>query len=140
MRLCIGQNTELLVVPRVFLPHSDHVVVHLLQLLLGDFERVWRRVELVRLKGLVGETNLKRLVVLLETISHLFIFAHRLRHVTRAPLTAGTFSLSVCDEAASVVTDLKAGRVAKGVATLRRSGDAMLLLIVRDSMAIPGWM
>jgi len=59
--------------------------------------------------------------------------------MTEAPLTSGTFSGSVCDEAASVVTNLKAGRVAMGAATLRRKGDAMLRLIVRDSMAIAVW-
>jgi hypothetical protein len=55
----------------LFLPYGDHIVVHLLQLLLGHIERVWRRVELVCLKGLVGETDLKGLVILLKTISHL---------------------------------------------------------------------
>jgi hypothetical protein len=65
--------------------------------------------------------------------------AHTPMHCIRAPLTCGTFSLSVCDEAASVVTLLKAGRVAMGVATLRRRGEAMLRLNVRDNMAIPVW-
>ena len=50
-------------------------------------------------------------------------------------LTAGTFAGSVCDEAASVVTDLKAGRAA-GAMTLRRKGDAMLRLIVLDSIVV----
>ena len=50
-------------------------------------------------------------------------------------LTAGTFAGSVCDEAASVVTDLKAGRTA-GAMTLRRKGDAMLRLIVLESIVV----
>ena len=51
----------------------------------------------------------------------------------RGILTAGTLAGSVCDEAASVVTDLKAGR-ATGAMTLRLKGDAMLRLIVLDSI------
>jgi hypothetical protein len=35
-----------------------------------------------------------------------------------------------------VVTNLKAGRIAMGAATLRRSGDAMLRLIVRENMVM----
>ena len=42
-------------------------------------------------------------------------------------------SLSACDEAASVVTVLKAGRAA-GAKALRLSGEAMFLLSVLDSM------
>jgi hypothetical protein len=124
----------------LFLPYSDHVVVHLLQLLLGYIECVRWWVELVCLKGLIGETDLEGLVVLLETVSHLSMTVCMSEYRESALLTCGTFSLSACDEAASVVTDLKAGRVAMGAATLRRSGDAMLLLIVRDSMAILVWM
>jgi hypothetical protein len=48
-------------------------------------------------------------------------------------LTAGTASLSACDDAASVVTDLKAGR-ATGAKALRLSGDAMLLLMVLENI------
>lgn len=51
--------------------------------------------------------------------------------------TFGTASLSACDDAASVVTVRKAGRAA-GMKALRRSGDAMLLLIVLDSMVTIG--
>jgi hypothetical protein len=54
----------------VFLPYGDHVVVHLLQLLLGDIECVRRGVELVCLEGLVGETDLEGLVILLGPVSH----------------------------------------------------------------------
>jgi hypothetical protein len=68
----IHQNDRSLLVASfgVFLPYGDHVVVHLLQLLLGDIERVWRRVELVCLKGLVGETDLEGLVIGLGRVSH----------------------------------------------------------------------
>jgi hypothetical protein len=55
----------------MFLPYGDHVVVHLLQLLLGDIECVRRGVELVCLEGLIGETNLEGLVILLGPVSHL---------------------------------------------------------------------
>lgn len=47
------------------LPNRDHVIVHLLQLFLGDIERVWRWVELVRLEALVGEVDGKDLIVFL---------------------------------------------------------------------------
>jgi hypothetical protein len=123
---------------RGILPYGDHVVVHLLQLLLGDIERVWRGVELVCLEGLVRETDLEGLVIRLRPVSHLSAAAQLPPHMAaRSAPTCGTFSLSVCDEAASVVTLRKAGRVAMGDATPRRSGDAMLRLNVRDSMAIP---
>jgi hypothetical protein len=52
-------------------------------------------------------------------------------------LTDGTFAGSVCEEAASVVTSLKAGRAA-GAMTLRRNGEAMLRLIVLDSIVVCG--
>jgi hypothetical protein len=45
------------------LAHDDHVVVHLLQLLLGDLERIGRGVELVRLEALVAQVDGKHLVV-----------------------------------------------------------------------------
>jgi hypothetical protein len=62
----------------LFVPYGDHVVVHLLQLLLGDVHCVWRRVELVCLEGLVGEADLERLVILLLTVNKLSpIFIYR---------------------------------------------------------------
>jgi hypothetical protein len=45
--------------------HGDHVVVHLLQLLLCGVEGERGRVELVGLEALFGELDLKVLVVLL---------------------------------------------------------------------------
>ena len=117
-----------------FIPHGDHVVVHLLQLLLGNFHCVWRRVELVRLKGLVGEADLEGLVILLQTVNYLSRgYSHSIG-ISGCRLTDGTLAGSVCDEAASVVTNLlKAGRAA-GATTLRRKGDAMFRLIVLDSI------
>ena len=56
--------------------------------------------------------------------------------MAEAALTSGMFSGSVCEEAASMVTDLKAGR-AMGAVTLRRKGDAMLRLIVLENMVVP---
>ena len=112
-------------------PDGDHVVVHLLQLILGDIERVRRRVELVRLERLVGEADLEGLVVLLRAVNRLLAP----NRPNRAPPTSGTFSGSVCDEAASVVTKRNAGRAA-GAMTLRRKGEAMLLLIVLDSIVM----
>jgi hypothetical protein len=46
-------------------PHRDHVVVHLLELLLGGLEGVGRRVQLVGLEALIGKTDSERLVILL---------------------------------------------------------------------------
>lgn len=48
------------------IPDRDHVVVHLLQLLLGGLQSVRRRVELVGLEALVGEADGERLVILLR--------------------------------------------------------------------------
>jgi hypothetical protein len=46
-------------------PDRDHVVVHLLELLLGGLQSVWGRVELVGLEALVRETDGEWLVILL---------------------------------------------------------------------------
>jgi hypothetical protein len=46
-------------------PHSNHIVVHLLQLLLGCLESVGGWVELISLEGLVGKLDIEWLVVLL---------------------------------------------------------------------------
>lgn len=116
-------------------PNSDHVVVHLLELLLGDIESVGGRVQLVGLEGLIGEADLEGLVILLCAVSHLCEHLVPPIEAMAASLTSGTFSGSVCDEAASVVTNLKAGR-ATGATTLRRKGDAMLRLIVLDSIVM----
>lgn len=48
-----------------FVPGDDHVVVHLLQLILGDIESVRRGVKLVCLEALVAECDLEGLVVVL---------------------------------------------------------------------------
>jgi hypothetical protein len=45
------------------IPDDDHVVVHLLELLLGHLERVRWRVEFVGLEALIAEPDLKRLIV-----------------------------------------------------------------------------
>jgi hypothetical protein len=118
---------------RYSIPYSDHVVVHLLQLLLGDIHCVWRRVELVGLEGLVGEADLEGLVILLWTVNHLLHAYNPPLSRRGCSLTDGTFAGSVCEEAASVVTNLKAGRAA-GATTLRLNGEAMLRLIVLDSI------
>jgi hypothetical protein len=47
-------------------PHSNHVVVHLLQLLLGHLQGVRRRVDLISLEALIGEADGKRLVLFLQ--------------------------------------------------------------------------
>lgn len=52
------------------IPDRDHVVVHLLQLLLGGLQGVWGRVELVGLEALVGETDSERLVILLYSTAN----------------------------------------------------------------------
>ena len=47
----------------VGIPDDDHVVVHLLQLLLGNLERVRGGVELVGLEALIAEPDGERLVI-----------------------------------------------------------------------------
>jgi len=47
----------------VGIPDDDHVVVHLLQLLLGNLERVRGGVELVGLEALIAEPDVERLFV-----------------------------------------------------------------------------
>ena len=115
------------------IPDSDHVVVHLLQLLLGDVHGVWRRVEFICLECLVREADLKGLVVLLRAVSNPLRTCNPRIGRRGEFLTEGTLAGSVWDEAASVVTDLKAGR-ATGMMALRLKGEAMLRLIVLDSI------
>lgn len=54
----------------VLVPHRDHVVVHLLELLLGGLEGVRGRVELVSLEALIGETDSEELFILLLKRKH----------------------------------------------------------------------
>lgn len=49
----------------LIVPHRDHVVVHLLELLLGGLESVRGWVELISLEALIGETDSEQLVILL---------------------------------------------------------------------------
>lgn len=51
------------------LPCGYHIVVHLLQLLLRGIHGVWRWVQLIGLEALIGETDLERLVILLNAIA-----------------------------------------------------------------------
>ena len=46
-----------------FIPDADHVVVHLLQLLLGHLDGVGRGVKLVGLEALVGEVDEEVLIL-----------------------------------------------------------------------------
>lgn len=119
-------------------PDSDHVVVHLLQLLLGRLECVGRGVELVRLEGLVREADLEGLVIGLRLLAIALRSASlQLPLSASGPPTSGTWSRSACDEAASVVTNLlKAGRAA-GATKRWRSGEAMLLLMDLESILAP---
>lgn len=130
--------------------HGNHVVVHLLELALGGVQGVCGGIELVCLEALVGELDLEGLIILLLRVSiGVFIFPtppalelndrwneHRKNRIHfnngEDRHTLGTASLSACDEAASVVTVLKAGRIA-GTA-LRLSGEATLLLIARENI------
>lgn len=50
------------------IPHCHHVVVHLLQLLLGGLEGVRRGVQLVGLESLIVEADLEGLVIFLERV------------------------------------------------------------------------
>lgn len=84
-------------------PGQDHVVVHLLQLLLGDLERVRRRIEFIRLEALFGEIDREGLIFSLEY--HITLAGvHTLSMSPYSVLTSGTLVLSVSDDAASVVT------------------------------------
>jgi hypothetical protein len=51
------------------IPDDDHVAVHLLQLLLGDLEGIWWRVQLVCLEALIVELDLEWLFVGLSNIN-----------------------------------------------------------------------
>jgi hypothetical protein len=100
-------------------------VVHLLQLLLGGLQSVRRRVELISLEALVGETDGERLVIFLYSASTSISI-----EVFRGSRTIFLFSgwvpqqtcgmFSACDEAASVVTE----RRVKGAKAWRRRGAA----------------
>jgi hypothetical protein len=46
----------------VYIPDNYHVVIYLLQLLLGNLHRVGRRIELVGLEALIAEGDLKWLI------------------------------------------------------------------------------
>jgi hypothetical protein len=50
---------------RVDIPSGNHLVVHVLQLLLGGLEGIWWWIELVGLEGLVGKTDLEWLIIFL---------------------------------------------------------------------------
>lgn len=81
------------------LPGENHVVIHLLQLLLGDIKGVRRWIQFICLEAFVGEVDSEMLVIFLQLTS-----SDKHMKFTVELLTSGTFSLSVCDEAASVVT------------------------------------
>lgn len=82
------------------IPHRDHVIVHLLQLLLCGVQFVRGRVELVRLETLVGELDGEILIIFLPAVlaAELASMLHISRH------TSGTSPFSACELAASVVT------------------------------------
>ena len=88
---------------RGHIPDCYHIVVHLLQLGLGGVEGVGWGIEVVRFEALVGELDLERLVILL--LNSLSVCDQVLRDELFR--TDGTFSLSTCEAAASVVTVLK---------------------------------
>jgi hypothetical protein len=50
---------------RVDIPSGNHLVVHVLQLLLGGLEGIWWWIELVGLEGLVGKTDFEWLIIFL---------------------------------------------------------------------------
>ena len=49
-------------------PYHNHIVVQLLQFLLGHIDGVWRRIKFVRLKAFVGEPDLEVFVIFLRNI------------------------------------------------------------------------
>lgn len=126
------------------IPDGDHLVVHLLQLLLGHLNRVGRRVQLVGLEALVAEGDLEGLIIGLYrmAVSRLFhnafhshwpakwnpqIQSIALPHIPRGQRkkriehTLGTDWFRDA-EAASVVTDRAA--TAKAAGALVRRGRA----------------
>lgn len=128
--------TKRYVASRSVVPHSYHVVVHLFKLFLGNVHRVRRRIELVCLESLIGKTDLEGLVILLPTVNYKVHQRLPINGMAETVLTSGTFSGSVCDEAASVVTNLKVGR-AMGATKLRRKGVAMLRRMVLENIVGP---
>ena len=86
------------------IPYSDHVVVHLLELILGRVESIWGRVELVGFEALIGKLDLEWLVIFLWAPLELNIV-----QLATKELTVGTLSLSACADAASVVTNRATG-------------------------------
>jgi hypothetical protein len=50
----------------IAIPGDNHVAVHVLELVLGGLEGVWRGVELICLETLVAQVNGEGLVILLD--------------------------------------------------------------------------
>jgi hypothetical protein len=112
-------------------PNCYHVVVHLLQLLLGHLQGVRRRVELVCLEALIAEGDLERLIIGLHKHSSVrgprgawkrsrdrataqwrsigaVVRKKKKKTATGDRRTRGMELLSTCDDAALVVTVLRA--------------------------------
>ena len=103
-------------------PDCYHVVVHLLELLLGGVERVGGRVELIGFEALVGEPDLEGLFIFLPDCQLLPSCTTPIVELVSG-LTSGRFS--AWDEAASVVT----ARRAKGAKALRRTAGVNTLFL-----------
>ena len=116
-------------------PDGNHVVVHLLQLVLGHLNGVGRGVQLVCLEALVGKVDLEGLIIRLSSkVSIGFLkantsslncsgsFGRGSTWAEKAHRTSGTLLLRDAD-AALVVTERAA--IAKGAGALARIGSAL---------------
>lgn len=118
------------------IPDADHIVVHLLKLLLGHLNGIGRGVQLVSLEALVAQRHREGLIVGLGKSRQLH--SHSSGEIQKPPstaycscspwwrekahvLTSGTLWLRD-DEAALVVTERVA--IAKGAGALARRGSA----------------
>ena len=100
----------------------------MLEFFLRSIEGVGRRVKFISFEALVGKPDLKGLVIFLET----FRLADAPGKLAPYIYTSGTFSLSVCDEAASVVTArFKGERETLDLSGKTRAGLKALVSIMR---------
>ena len=98
----------------LYIPYRDHIVVHLLELLLGGVECVWWGVELVGFEAFIRKIDFEGLIILLLITPVSIHIVCIISFLVRKPHTSGTCSFLACDEAASVVTR-RFGSVRRGI-------------------------
>lgn len=90
---------------RASVPYGGQIIVHLFEILFRHFEGVWGWVKLIGFEALIGQSDLERFVVLLKSpLDRPTGWVEGNTGLVRRALTAGTFSFSAWEEAASVVT------------------------------------